>query len=94
MEDIIEVNLVCKLNSLMTNFTISNDLVDKIKMAQEVDEDLQGFLTSLKQVKKGKDEVTRFDGQLCVPCNKGLKNEVLKEAHPSKCTMHHSSPSY
>lgn len=33
IDDIIEVNLICKLNSLMINMTISNDLVDKIKMA-------------------------------------------------------------
>lgn len=35
MEDIIKVNSVCQLNSLIVNLTISNDLVDKIKMAEE-----------------------------------------------------------
>lgn len=32
MEDIIEVNLTCKLKSLMTNLSISNDLVDRVKV--------------------------------------------------------------
>lgn len=38
IEDIIKVNLVCKLNSLMANLTISKDLVDRIKEAHENDE--------------------------------------------------------
>lgn len=40
MEDIIEVNLICKLNSLMINLTISNDVVDRIKVTQNADEEL------------------------------------------------------
>ena len=50
LEDIIEVNPVCMINSLMGNLSISNDLVDRIKAAQANDENLQGFLTSLDQV--------------------------------------------
>lgn len=53
MEDIIEVNQVCNLNSLLTNLTIFNDLVDKIKVTQETDEVLQRSFTSLNSVKKG-----------------------------------------
>lgn len=60
MEAIIEVNLICKLNPLMANLTISND-VDKIKVAHSIDEELQGFLTSLKLVKKGEDGAIRFE---------------------------------
>lgn len=62
MEDIIEVNRVCKLNSLFANLTISNDLVDQIKVPWEIDEELQGFLISLNSVKKVEDEVLRFEG--------------------------------
>lgn len=40
MEDVIEVNLACKLNSLIANLTIFNDLVDMIKVAQGTDEEL------------------------------------------------------
>lgn len=39
VEYIIEVNLVCQLNSLIANLTISNDLVDRIKVAQETNEE-------------------------------------------------------
>lgn len=84
MEDITEVNLVCKLNFLMTNLTISNNLVDGIKIAQETDEELQGFLTSLDQVKKWEDGVTWFDDRHYVPNNEELKKEVLQEAYQYK----------
>lgn len=33
LEDIIEVNLACELNSFIANLTISNALVARIKMA-------------------------------------------------------------
>lgn len=62
---IIEINLVWKLNSLMANLTISNDLADRIRVVQDTIEQLQGFLTSLKQVKKWEDGVIGFDSQLC-----------------------------
>lgn len=51
MENIIEVNPMCKLNSLMENLNISNDIVDKIKVTQPEQENLQRLLTSLKLVK-------------------------------------------
>lgn len=40
MEDTIEVNPVCKLSSLFANLTISNYVIDQIKIAQETDEEL------------------------------------------------------
>lgn len=40
MKDIIEVNPVCKLNSLMAGLTIFIDLVDRIKVAQGTNEEL------------------------------------------------------
>lgn len=43
MEEIIEVNPVCRMNSLLANLTISNDF-DQIKVAQEKDKEL---LTSM-----------------------------------------------
>lgn len=92
MENIIKVNPMCKLNSLLENLTISNDLVDKIKMTQEIEEELQDFLTSLNSVKKGQDEVIKFKCRLCVPKNENFKNEVLLEAHQSKYTIHQVSP--
>ena len=88
MEDIIEVNPVCMINSSMGNLSISNDLVDRIKVAQVNDEKLQGFLTSLDQVEKGEDGVKRCKGRLCVPSNEELKSEVLHEAHHSNYTIH------
>lgn len=55
----------------------SNDFVDRIKVAQETDEEVQGFPLSFKKVKKGKDETISFDGRLCLPSGEELKNEVL-----------------
>ena len=88
LEDIIEVNPVCILNSLMANLNISNDIVDRIKVAQTNDEKLQGFLISVDQVENGEDGVIRFKGRLCVPTDEDLRNEILHEAHHSKYTIH------
>lgn len=62
IEYIIEANQLCKLNSILTNLTVFNDLVDKIKVAEERDEELDEFLTSLNFVKMGEDKVIRFEG--------------------------------
>lgn len=51
-----EVNPIYKLNSLMANLTISNDVVDRIKAAQDTNEELAARISSsLKNVKKGED---------------------------------------
>ena len=62
MEDIIEMNPVCQLNSLLGNLSISNDLVDRIKVAQNDDDILQGFLTSMEKVVKEEDGVIKYEG--------------------------------
>lgn len=69
MKDIIDLYPVYMLNSLMANFSISNDLVSKIKFAQAKNEPLQKFLTSLEQLQKENDEVNKCKGRLCVPFN-------------------------
>ena len=61
----------------MANLSISNDVVDRIKMAQVNDEVLQKLLISLDKVEKGENGVIRFKGRLCVPLNEELRNEVL-----------------
>ena len=62
MEDIIEVNPVCQLNSLMGNLSISNDLVGRIKVAQKDDDILQGLPISMEKVVKGEDGIIRYEG--------------------------------
>lgn len=47
MEDFIKVNPLCKLNSLMVILSICNDLVDRIKVAQIENEELQKLLIAL-----------------------------------------------
>lgn len=70
-----EVNPIYKLNSLMANLTISNDVVDRIKAAQDTNEELAARISSsLKNVKKGEDWAIRFDGWLCA-----LSSEELKQ---------------
>ena len=54
MENIINVNPVCRLNSLMENVKISIELVDRIKIAQAGDDILQGFFTSEEKVPRGR----------------------------------------
>lgn len=87
MVDITEVNPIYKLSSLMTNLSISNDLMDRIKVTQAEDKELQKLFTSFELVKKGFDGVIRFNGRFCKPFNQELKNEVLQESHHSKCTI-------
>ena len=41
------MNPLCQLNSLVGNLSISNDLVDRIKVAQNDDDILQGLPTSM-----------------------------------------------
>lgn len=88
MEDIIEVNPMCKLDSFFSNLTISNYLVDLIKVAKGTNEELQGFLTSLNSVMKGAEDVIRYEGRLCVPKNEELRSEILHEAHHLNYTIH------
>lgn len=57
----------------MANLTISIDLVDRTKVSQDTNEELQGFLTSLEQAKKGEGGTITFDGQLCVPRSEELR---------------------
>lgn len=88
MEDIIEVNLVCRLNLLITNLSISIDLVDRIKVYQAEDEKLRKLLTSQKPIQKGDDGIIIVKGRLYAPLNEELRNEVLRETHHSKYTTH------
>ena len=88
MEDIIEVNPVCQLNSLLGNLNISNDLVDRLKVAQNDDDILHGFLTSMEKVVKEEDGIIKYEGRLCVPFNEELKAKILHEAHHSKYSIH------
>lgn len=67
MKDIIEINPIYKLNSLMTNLSIYNNLVDIIKVAQVENNELQILLISLGSIKKRVDGVIKFNGILCVP---------------------------
>lgn len=39
MENILKVNPACKLKSLSANLSMSNDLVDRIKVARTEDEE-------------------------------------------------------
>lgn len=84
MEDFIEVNPVYKVNYLFANLTVSKDLLKRIKVAQNIDEELQGFLTSLNFLKNGEDEVLRYEGRLCVPKNEALESKIQHDAYHSK----------
>ena len=72
----------------MGNLSISNDLVDRIKVAQKDVDILQGLPTSMEKVVKGEDGIIRYEGRLCVLFNEELKTEILQEAHHSKYTIH------
>lgn len=65
------------------------DLLSRVRLAQEKDEDL---------MKASKNEKTEYqtsnngtilvNGRVCVPNDTGLRDEILKEAHQSKFSIH------
>ena len=65
------------------------DLLSRVRLAQEKDDDL---------IKASKNEKTEYqtsnngtilvNGRVCVPNDKGLRDEILKEAHQSKFSIH------
>lgn len=88
MEDIIEVNLLCKLNFFFSNLTTASDFVDQIKVAQEIDREQNGYLTSMNSAKKGMDDVIRYEGRLYLSKNEELRSKFLHKAHHSKYSIH------
>ena len=88
MEEVIAIHPECKESYLSAYLQVSNELLDKIKLAQKDDKRLQTFYEKHDYVTKDEDGIIRLRGRVCVPSIEDLKQAVLYEAHNSKYTIH------
>lgn len=67
MQDIIKFRPEYQFESLMANLSISNELVQKVKSAQESEKWLHRLFTSEAPILIDEDGVIDLNGRLCVP---------------------------
>ncbi|KAG7599514.1 Retrotransposon gag domain [Arabidopsis suecica] len=68
------------------------DLLSRIRLAQEKDEELKIWAKNNKtEYQTSNNGTIVVNGRVCVPNDKGLKGEILKEAHQSKFSIHPGS---
>ena len=73
--------------------TLESTLLEKIKQGQKEDPELIGHKESVKSGKKSDfsvstDGVIRFQGRLCVPDDRSIKEEILTEVHNTPYSVH------
>ena len=86
--ELVAVNPVCRDTRFLANLVISNDLIDRIKLAQVGDKELNNFMKKSRDIQIDDNGIARFRGRLCVPKDDQLRNSILEEAHRSKYTIH------
>lgn len=70
--ELIAINLVLLVTGLLENLTISNDLIEQVKMSQVDDQELVEFMEKSTGIKVDDLVVARFWGD-CVPKDENLK---------------------
>ena len=81
---------------LMASIQVQSDLIQQIKGGQLRDRRL---ICLRNEVEKGlklnfqvsKDSLLRFGDRICVPNDSDIKNQILRDGHNSKYTMHPGS---
>ena len=78
------------------NMRVELVIKKKIFEAQQTDPQILHWVEEAKkglqsEFKVSKDGILRFRGRICVPDDLKVKNQLLKEAHRSKYTMHPGS---
>ena len=86
--DVVAINLVEQLIGLLANLVISNELVDRVKLAQTEDEEVNEILDKTPDMVADSTSVIRLRGRLCVPNDDALRQNILKEGHCSKFSIH------
>ena len=79
--EVVATKPVERLTGLLANLVISNELVDRVKLAQIKDEELHEMLDKIPDIVADSNSVIRFRGRLCVPNNDVLKRDILEEVH-------------
>ena len=65
------------------------DLLSRIRLAQERDEEIKGWaLNNKTEYQTSNNGTIVVNGRVCVPNDRALKEEILREAHQSKFSIH------
>jgi hypothetical protein len=97
LKELRDLNVELSLNSsgvLIANMRVELVIKKKIFEAQQTDPQILHWVEEAKkgsEFKVSKDGILRFRGRICVPDDLKVKNQLLKEAHRSKYTMHPGS---
>jgi len=68
------------------------DLLSRIRLAQERDEEIKGWaLNNKTEYQTSNNGTIVVNGRVCVPNDRALKEEILREAHQSKFSIHPGS---
>ena len=86
--EVVAINPVERLTGLLANLVISNELVDRVKLAQMEDEELNEMLNKTHDMVVDSNSVIRFRGRLCVPNDDALGRNILEAAHCLKFSIH------
>ena len=86
--EVVAINPVERLTGLLANLVISNVLVDRVKLAQMKDEELNEVLDKTLNIVADSNSVIRFRGRLWVPNDDALRLDILEEAHRSRFLIH------
>ncbi len=101
-QDLVDQGLLMQISdsgSLLAHFTVRNDFLDKIQMAQRRDPRMARIISRVENEHGGQcgsyiiedDGVLRYGNRLCVPDVDGLREELMKEAHFSAYSIHPGS---
>ena len=68
------------------------DLLSRIRLAQERDEEIKGWaLNNKTEYQTSNNGTIVVNGRVCVPNDRALKEEILRETHQSKFSIHPGS---
>ena len=86
--ELVAANPVYCDTGFLANLVISNDLIDRIKLAQVGEKELNDFMEKSIDIQVDDNGIARFRGRLCVLKDDQLRNSIMKEAHRSKYSIH------
>jgi len=80
-------------NAQSSALTVQSSLLEKIRLNQESDPELQRIEQNLEKGKSPgfvmhEDRTLRFQSHLCVPKNEGLRKQILEEARNTRYLVH------
>ena len=71
------INPVERMTGLLANLVISNELVDRVKLAQMEDGELNEILDKTPDIVADSNSVIRFRGRLWVPNDDALRRDMI-----------------